>query len=96
MYVTVAPLSKNALNGSCAAVFVTLPLIVTTDPVESPPIPLCANVSWNCVVRLAVTEEFAEAVNDPDWVVRPAALPVPAVVLQRYCFVADVLAIAEL
>ena len=65
--VTVAPLSKNALNGRSPAVL-GLPATVTTVPVESAPIPLCANVSWNWTLYVPVI------VAAPDTVIGLAGL----------------------
>jgi len=42
---------------------------------------------------VAVTAEVAVMVNEPDWVVTLLALPVPAVELQTYWSLPDVLAI---
>src|SRR2546426_9730851 len=54
-------------------------------------VPISTRVPYSALFRSS-----ADAVNDPDWVLWPDALPVPAVVLQRYRFVADVLAISKL
>src|SRR5207302_11167414 len=76
-YATNATWTSNALNGRSPAVL-GLPATVTTVPVESVPIPLCANVSWNWILYVPAI------VAAPDTVVGLAGLGAGVVRVYRW------------